>query len=338
MKQLVILAYGREVEHQRAIFAVLSFWAWYDGPKANVRTLVFTDQPAAFEPYFGGLPVQYELLTPERLAEWRGPDRYVHRVKLACLAHALHQHPGHDLLFCDSDTFFVAEADQLLQRLQPGTSLMHQREYRLEDAVNIYAAFHQAKYPRKLLALLDERTFLVGAQKVRFRKAQYSWNSGVLGLTAALAPAMPDVLALNDEVYAHTGWFTSEQIAFSLALPVLSRVLPAEQYVLHYWGQQQKQLMDSLLRGALTAPFAQLALPERLARVRPLTLKWQRKVEISKDREGALYALGQGELVAGLKCTIKALIANPFNGAFLRELWQTLSQRSRGRVSHRLFL
>ena len=338
MKQHVILAYGRETEYQRAIFAVLSFWAWYDGPKADVRTLVFTDQPAAFQPYFDGLPVAYELLTPDRLTEWRGPGQYVHRVKLACLAHTLHQHPNDDLLFCDSDTFFVAEADQLLQRLRPGTSLMHQREYRLEEAVDIYAAFHQAKYPRKLLELISERTFRVGTQKVRFRKAHYSWNSGVLGLGAALGSAISDIMALNDEIYAHTHWFTSEQIAFSLALPVLSRVIPAEQYVLHYWGQQQKHLMDSLLRGLLTAPFGHLPLPERLAQVRPLTLKWQRKVEISKDREGALYALGQGELVAGLKCTLKALIASPFSPSFWRELWQILGQRSRGRVSHRLFL
>lgn len=338
MKRLVILAYGRETEYQRAIFAVLSFWAWYDGSKTDVHTLVFTDQPSAFAPYFEGLPVDYELLTPERLLDWRGPNQYVHRVKLACLAHTLQLHPNDDLLFCDSDTFFVAESDQLLQRLRPGTSLMHQREYRLEDAVGIYAAFHQARYPRKLLSLIDERTFRVGSQKVRFRKAQYSWNSGVLGLGAALAPAMPDILALNDEIYAHTGWFTSEQIAFSLALPVLSRVIPAEQFVLHYWGQRQKQLMDSLLREQLKAPFGRLPLPERLAQVRPLTLKWLRKVEINKDREGALYALGQGDLVAGLKCAIKALIAAPFSASFLRDLWQILTQRSRGRMSHRLFL
>ncbi|RZK98461.1 MAG: hypothetical protein EOO62_26490, partial [Hymenobacter sp.] len=114
MTQLVLLAHSREAEYQRAIFAVLSFWAWHKGRATGaVQAVVFTDQPAYFEPYLAGLPVRYELLTTARLAAMQQPHGYVHRVKAAILAQVAQACPQDELLFIDSDTFFVALPDLL---------------------------------------------------------------------------------------------------------------------------------------------------------------------------------------------------------------------------------
>lgn len=320
MTRHVILAYGRETEYRRATFAILSFWAWYAGRKNGVRTVVFTDKPALFEGPLAGLPVDYVTLTAEQLEAMRGPQNFVHRVKVAIVDQVFREHPGANVLFCDSDTFFVAEADQLLHRLRPGTSLMHLREYRLADAVGIYASFDQTQYPYKLLDLLKSRTFPVAGAEQQFRPTQFSWNSGVVGMTAELAALMPDIFALTDDFYACSGWFTSEQLAFSLVLQTQTHVVPSDQYVFHYWGQRQKELMDGKLANQFTPEFSQQTLFERLAQVKALTIKWWRTIELDKDREGALYAFANGEVIAGMKCAVKAILASPFNAAFAKDL------------------
>ncbi len=323
MTRHVILAYGKETELWRATFAVLSFYAWLDGDRADAQTVVFTDRPEFFAPFFEELPVSYSLLTPARLAEMRGPDQYIHRVKLAVVAQAFEDYPGENVLFCDSDTFFVSDAAPLLRRLRADVSFLHLREFTFADAVGIYAGFtpaNQDEYPRRFISLIESRTFRVGSEEQQFHKTQFMWNSGVLGLHHEVAGLMPEICALNDAFYQGTAWLTSEQIAFSLALPVKTQLLPSDQYVFHYWGRQQKQLMDELLHHLSSSQFRALALPKRLATAKDLTASWRRKVQGHLAREGALYSLANGQVKAGVKCAVKALIAEPFDVAFAKDL------------------
>jgi hypothetical protein len=327
MPRLLLLAYGRETEYYRAIFAVLSCWAWQ--PRQAVAATIFTDQPAFFEPYLAGLPAEYHLLTSHYLTELRGPQQYVHRVKAQLIAQAFLQYPGEELLFIDSDTFFLTSPDGLLHSLATGQAVMHQREYKLSEAVGIYAEFNQAKYPKKLLELLSHRCFALGGAQVQFHPTQSCWNSGVLGLPRALAPLLPDMLHLIDELYAGTGWFISEQLGFSLALQARGQVQACDRYVYHYWGQPQKQVMDKLLAGLLTADFAAQPLAVRLHQVRQLVPYYRRQLELDKAREGALYALRRGRLAAGMKYTVKALLTNPLDTQFVREVLRTLHRQTR---------
>lgn len=329
MTQHIILAYGRETEHRRAIFAILSFWAWYAGDKANVQTLVFTDQPEFFKSYLAGLPVSYVLLTAERLEEMYGPQRYIHRAKVTIIDQVFRDHPNDSVLFCDSDTFFVAESAQLLSRFQPSVSFMHLREYRLADAVGIYDKLGISVFPRKLINLIETRTFRVGLAEQRFRTNQYLWNSGVLGLTKEVADLLPDIRALNDAFYAGSEWVQSEQIAFSLALQTKTRLLPSDQYVFHYWNTPLKALMDKNLIVLLSNHFSQLELTERLAQVRQLTTKWPRAIKFDYAREGALEAFAASRLLAGAKFIVKATLASPFNMALAKDLYVALREKSK---------
>lgn len=334
MPRLLLLAYGRETEYRRALLAALSCWAWQ--PRLGLAATICTDQPDFFRPFLTGLAVDYKLATPEYLAQARGPHHYVHRVKAQFIAEAFAEYPAEELLFIDSDTFFVAAPDALLHRLADGQPFMHQREYTLAEAVAIYAEFNQAKYPKKLLELLASRTFRLGGRPVQFHEKLSSWNSGVLGLPRALAPLLPDVLALTDELYAGTGWFTCEQLAFSLALQASGPVHASDEYVYHYWGQPQKKLMDGLLPAFFTPALAALPLAERLRRVHQQVPHLRRQMELGKVQEGALYALRHGRLAAGLKYAAKAVLASPLDARFMREVLRVLHRQTRLRTARQL--
>ena len=326
MPRLLLLAYGRSTEYYRAIFAALSCWAWQ--PHPTVAATIFTDQPAFFEPFLAGLPVTYNYLSESHLAELKGPLQFVHRAKAQLIAQAFLDYPTDELLYVDSDTFFRAAPTALLRQLAQGTAFMHQPEYRLAEAGAIHAGFGQAGYPAKLLALLASRSFQLGGQPVRYHAGQWSWNSGVLGLPRPLAPLLPDILTLVDELYAGTGWFLSEQLAFSLALQASGPLQACDQLVHHYWGQPQKQLMDNQLPALLTPGFAAQPLAQRLGQVRQLVPRLRRQLQLNQAREGALYAFGQGQVLAGLKCAARALLSAPLNARFARELLLVLRRRA----------
>ncbi len=308
MTRQLILAYGSEIEYNRAVFAILSFWAWYDGDRAAVQTIIFTDHPTFFTPHLEGLPVAYRLLTPDILAQMRGEQNFVHRIKVSVINQIAHEQPGDALFFCDADTFFVAPSAPLIGQLRPGYSVMHLCEHSFEQAITTWASFSppQDEYPRKFVELIKSRSFelLPGAPN-SFSPNQMMWNSGVVGLAAETLPLLPAILALNDELYAKSHWVLSEQAAFSLALPTQTQLITSNQDVFHYWGKRQKAVMDKLLANppALLAPSE--LLPDRLAHVRVFTGVWRQVVRKDEAQQAAKLAFSRGELLSGMKSTVK---------------------------------
>lgn len=218
MANLVLLSYGRENEYKRAILTVLSHYAWVAPGTGAERVIVFTDNPDYMQPYLLGLPVDYMLLTPERLREYKGPLDFIHRLKVAIIEAAMLKYPGENILYLDSDTFFQIDPRPLLASISPTVSLMHTREFTLETR-------RHEEMGRPLLNLLESETIITSRGKERFHSGQYSWNAGVLGLSAPIAAALPDVFLLTDKFFAASGWHISEQLAFSLVLQTRTEVL-----------------------------------------------------------------------------------------------------------------
>ena len=331
MINLVLLSYGRETEYLRATCAALSFWARYAGARADVRTVIFTDNPTALQPYLAGLPIAYKCLSDSELVGMKGPQQFVHRVKVAIIDRTFREYPSDTVLYLDSDTFFTAGPRPLLAALLAGRIFMHQYEYTIAEAVGIYAGFKQEDYPRKAIARLESHPYHLGMTAVQFHQGYHNWNSGVLGLPPAVAAVMPDVYTLTDDLYANSGWIISEQLAFSLVLQAHTKLQPCSRYVYHYWGSGQKTLMDTLLRRVLNEHFSCLPLAARLARVRQLVPQWQRQLALHKIQEGALYAFAQGQLHAGLKYAAKALLADPLDVKFAKQLYLLLRNEARQR-------
>lgn len=314
MQHLVLLSYGRESEYRRAIFAALSFWAHYQGPHEAVSTVIFTDHAPYFRPYLAGLPVEYVQLDADRRRAMHGPHDYVHRVKIGILDEVMHRYPGHDVLYIDTDTFFEADPTPLLQQLAAGTAFMHKPEYQLAEAVEVCAGFEPAvaACPPRFLALLASRTFQVLGRERQFTGTQLGWNSGVLGLPAEAARLLPDVFRLTDEFFAGSSWFTSEQLAFSLALPIILPLRRCDGSVFHYWEPGQKKSMDALLARLLTPMFGRHPLTMRLAAVRTRLSRFRSECELATLHEGARYAFGKRRWLPAAKLGLKALLHAPF--------------------------
>lgn len=327
MYRHIILAYGKETEHKRAVFAILSFWAWYTGSYADVTTTVFTDRPEFLTPYLTGLPVNYVLLTVAQLEEMRGPRSFVHRIKVSVIAQVCESHPEDNVIFCDSDTFFTAKSDPLLRCMQAQTSIMHVSEYCFSASTEPQVT-NNPIHPRNFLELIGTQSFLIKRQEQRFHASQLMWNSGVLGLAKEDTHLMSDIMALSDAFHAGSNWILSEQAAFSLALQTQTQILASSKQVFHYWQPPLKPLMDNLLATLVTKPFSEKMLTERLNRVRRLTTKWPRAIKLADLRGHALQAYARGDWNAAIKTTIKVWLASPFSAAFARDIASTFRRPS----------
>lgn len=322
-KNVIFLSYGNESEYLRTVFCILSFSAW-DTPNGSdlsikgIRIIIYTDNPDFFADYLKGLPIEYYLLTPVLLEEMLGTTGFFHRRKVAVIDLTFKQYPEDELLFIDSDTFFIAEPKILLQEFEAGKSFMHKREYRLEKAIDIFSAFNQGQYPKAFLEYITNRNFTVGGTSESFSHNDYSWNSGVLGLHKDFAAYMPDVFQLTDEFYTHSKWFISEQLAFALILQRKTQISRSDPFILHYWGLRQKTLIDKLIAELFdkTSP-AELVKGKGL---RNLTLEWQNTIMKDLILEKSVISLKQKYWLYGIKMGVRVILKDPLNVNIYKEL------------------
>nr|GFD36212.1 hypothetical protein [Tanacetum cinerariifolium] len=151
----------------------------------------------------------------------REPTGYSHRLKAVVVDEAFQAYPDDNLLFIDSDTFIFADPRPLLTQIAPTVNFMHVLEYPLQERSNGYES-------SQFLKLIEKETFITSKGEERYQSSQFSWNSGVLGLSAAIAAYMPDVFLLMDRFYTGSNWSISEQLAFALILQTRSQLLPSD--------------------------------------------------------------------------------------------------------------
>ncbi|MFD3001629.1 hypothetical protein ACFS7Z_14755 [Pontibacter toksunensis] len=327
MKNIILLSYEREADYRMAVFAVLSFWAWFSGKKSDVRIFIFTDNPGFFYPLLSDFPIEYEYLSASKLESMLGGMDYIHRRKIAVVDEVFQRFPSDDLVFLDSDIFFMSDALPWLESFAPGKSYMHLAEHTFEGAVRHNASFNHEHYPIALIKLIESKTFTVRKKVKSFHKKQVYWNSGVLGLTKESAPLLPDVFTLNDEFYSATRWHISEQLAFSLVLQTATQILPCDQYILHYWGQRQKKFIDKILLSVYNDGFTCLDLENKLATVKKLSLRFPKLIQADKLKERSIDAFSRNCFLSGCKNALYGLAKTPFDFNFLRELVSVAQQK-----------
>jgi len=320
MTNLVILSYGRENEYRRAILAVLSYYAWLSEWDGLERVIVFTDNADFLRPYLAGLEVEYRILTPAKILSSREPTGYSHRLKAVVVDEAFQAYPGDNLLFIDSDTFIVADPRPLLTQISPTVNFMHVLEYPLQERSNGYES-------SQFLKLIEKETFVTSKGEERYQSSQFSWNSGVLGLSAAIADYMPDVFLLMDRFYTRSNWSISEQLAFALILQTRSQLLPSDSVVHHYWESSKKLAVDALLTTLLTPNFAELALSDKLHIVGPLTKRLPAEITSFLDthpeinlREQAIFSLYMRDVKKGYLLAGKYLLNKPTDTKFIKDV------------------
>lgn len=259
------------------------------------------------------------LLTPAILEEMLDHTDFFHRRKVSVIGQTFNTYPKDNLLFIDSDAFFITNPSVMMNDFVPGESFMHKCEYDLEEGLATFASYGQPEFPTAFIQYITGRDFIIGGTVEHFSQKDFSWNSGVLGITRDFAAYMPDVFKLTDAFYANSKWFISEQMAFALILQRRTKIKPAEQYVLHYWGKRQKVLLDRLINGLLNSHS-----PAALANadfIRTISREWKKEVEANMILDQAVTALSHGSWFFGFKKCIQLLLKAPAHlGLLYKEL------------------
>ena len=320
MNNLVVLSYGKESEYRRAVLAILSYYSWLASSEEVNRTIIFTDNPAYFEPYLFGLKVEYISLTKEKIRDMKGPANFIHRMKIAVLSEVFRAYPTDTIFYIDSDTFIQADPAPLLARISPAVSVMHVLEYALEG-------YRHEDTGGRLVQLIENQVFVTTKGDERFSPSHFSWNAGVLGLAPSMAAYLPDVFLLTDKFFAASTWHISEQLAFSLVLQTRTQIIPSDEVVYHYWQNTAKLAVDAILSGVFTQEFATLPLLEKKKVLCPLTRSLPDQIPsyLQKHPEIELRFLAIGafhrkEFLTGYKLASSYLIKKPTDISFLKDV------------------
>jgi len=321
MTNLVIQSFGSENELKRAILTVLSFYAYNSLPIAQTKIILFTDNPDYFKAYLHEIPIQCILLTPEKIKQMRGRINFLHRMKIALIEESFNITEG-DIIYADSDTFFISDPAPLLKELNSKKSYMHVREYAFESLR--HAALPSGKTARAFLELLESNTFkLTNGINVKYSTDKFSWNAGAMMFHPAHAKFIPDVYTLTDQFYPATLSHASEQFAFSLILQSKTEVKPCDTMIYHYWYRVKKQIMDIFLAEHLNKAWAKKPLSEKLINVKEwcsiMPDYFAKHVLMVKDI--AIQAFNEQRFLVGYSHSLKVLSKTPFDINFIKDVF-----------------
>jgi hypothetical protein len=306
MVKLVTQSFGNETEYHRALFTIYSFYANYS--TQDVDTILFTDNEEWFSRRLPHLPVRYVHLSPEKIRKMRGQIDFLHRMKIALIEESFLLYPGYNLLYVDSDTFFIANPKTLMDEIVNGNVFMHLKEFEFEEVRHETGAVGDTF--SDYLRLMESTPFRTSRGAEVFTARHASWNAGVLGLPAFSLQDIPDVYAITDQSYPATGNHASEQFAFSLILQTRYGLRSCDEYVYHYWYRTKKRIMDDFIPRICNDAFYQLPLDKKLNTVHT----WTNKLPIYLDghvytlMDNAIQAFNKNEFGKGYRWTVTALL------------------------------
>jgi hypothetical protein len=315
---LVVQSFGNEKEYRRAVFAILSFYA-HSKSSAKQKTLLFTDNPEYFKLFLKDLPIDCHLLTTERMQEMRGRIDFLHRMKIVMIEQALSL--GDDILYIDSDTFFIDDPKPVVNQLSPQQSFMHQREYSFNTLLDM--PLPSGKAAHDFVNLIANKTFKTASgSSIKVNSSQSSWNAGVMILHRSVSSLIPDVYALTDQFYPGTHNHAAEQFAFSIVLQNNVQLSPCDHTVYHYWYRIKKKIVDIFLEHELTQPWMQRSLDVKLNDAREWTKALPKSFEnhILTLRDNAIQHFCQDDFKRGYRFAIKALLKSPGDVKFIRDV------------------
>ena len=317
---LAVQSFGREYEYRRAILTVLSFYVYTSAPVMQTRVILFTDRPEYFKPFFGGLPIEYVLLTEDKIKKMRGGINFLHRMKIALIEEALEKTED-ALIYTDSDSFFIGDPLPLVKQLSPKKSFIHLWEYEMESMRE--AELPAGQTARAFVRLIESSVFeLADGSEVRYPLNSSSWNAGSMMLHPYHLQFIPDVYKLTDQFYPPTLSHASEQYAFSLILQQRTEIAPCDSVIYHYWYRTKKQIIDLFLAERLTANWAEKTLAQKLKEVKG----WCKKMpdhfthHVLTIKDNAIQLFNKHQYLNGYKYALKAVCKNPLDVHFLRDV------------------
>ena len=221
---LVTQAYGLEEIRVQGLY--LAHSALARAGDVDLRVHLYVDQPAFFAPVADR--VELHRMSAERILDWQGPLRFVHRLKAKMIEDLVARHPGDPVLYLDADTFFVKEAAEVFARIAPGRAVMHVKEYPV--ATTETGQLQRFRRHMRPLSFEGRPIDLEG----------WMWNAGAVGMDPAQFGVVPRWLRFIDEIYPRYEKGLVEQYSISLLLQREAELSACDDAVFHYWFQKDE--------------------------------------------------------------------------------------------------
>jgi hypothetical protein len=317
---LVLQTFGNENEYRRAIFAIWSFYAYSSKPVSATEVILFTDQPDFFSLFLRDLPVRYMFLSPAKIKAMRGAVDFTHRMKIALIEESFDLAKS-NLLYVDSDTFFVENICVIENAVDSKNAFMHKMEY---DFASLAKMRLPAAVPfHAFLKIIREDVFLLANNdSIKVDESQFSWNAGAMFLNYSHVRFIPDVYKLTEQFYKSTKNHASEQYAFSIILQNNTKLKSLEQFIFHYWYRIDKKIADDFFSGKITSTWAALSKEEKLWDAKKWTqfLPGYFNNHILTLRDTAIQLFNEDMFRKGYRFSIRAIMKDPFNFKFIRDI------------------
>jgi hypothetical protein len=302
---------GKDFLHNRTILSVLSLVNNYQ-LKTGEKILIYTDKVAYYQIFLAHLPIEYHLLSQEKIKEMMGEDDLIHRVKIGVIEDATKQYPSHNIFYVDSDTFFYKDFTEILHQISPQSSVMHKFEYNM-SFLGTYPPQDKDHF-RAVYDVLAMQSFVLQDKSISIRPESFaSWNAGIIGLHHSNFLWLKDVYALTDQLYAPTKNHACEQYAFSYFLQKNGALIDCEFYNRHYWHKVEKRIVDEFLEKNLNESFIQLSLEKKKQKVAHWCNYLLKKIPTHEYtyRYNAMIAFQEKRYWQGYKQCVQTLLANP---------------------------
>ncbi len=244
---IVYHVHGHDGFYQQARFSILSLidLARREG-REDVRILVYADRPEEFAHY----PfTQTVLMSSRQVLAWSGPFRYVHRVKLEVLNHAISAF-GLPLLYVDGDTRWLRLPDAPMEILATPSNTSDARVFYMHACEGALTAEKHGEYYRELATQVP----LLRMHSLDDMARWVMWNAGALGIPVGNEDLFKEALDLLDNLMKTAKATTyMEQAMMSALVSTRFRVEGLGDYIYHYWDTSKE--VQAILR-RFFAPFA----------------------------------------------------------------------------------
>ena len=223
-----LLIFGENMDvHTQACFALLSTMARTD---SDCNWVVVTDAPDFYR-WFGD-SIRIIHCSEEQLAEWRGKHDFFWRVKIQAIRTVAEKMEGH-IVYMDADIVCREDLSKLIDSLNAGHFYMHKHEYLLRTT--------RSNTGHRMWRVGKGQTY---AGYVMDGNSSM-WNAGIIGIPFDERAKLDDVLVLCDAMSETTmPSKLLEQYSFSRVLEDTGRLMMADHWFAHYWGNKEGWLVE----------------------------------------------------------------------------------------------
>jgi hypothetical protein len=227
-KYIVYQAYGSEDILNEALYSILSFYKVHGADDRSICIVVYTDSPLHFESVLGKDKVSFKLIDAAKIKQWRGSIDFVHRVKIEVLSDFMSTLESDNVLYLDSDIYFLKPVHELFDQMNKGVLMMHEFEGELNNS--------SFSLIRKMGKFISSHQSDLTSKGFEVPLNSGVWNAGVIGFNSSKKFLLSKVLCFTDTFYAMYPKHIAEQFGFSLYLSKEGKVFNSASYFFHYWS------------------------------------------------------------------------------------------------------